>query len=121
MGWLGIPFNVVTGMIPCILIGLFVDDTIHYLFRYRELRRRLTSPALAARLTTWRTGRAMCTSALVLTAGLLVMTFSQFRMTMQFGVCMALAVMLGVLVEVLLMPALLAMLPSVLAPRQRFT
>ncbi len=117
MGWFGIPFNVVTGMIPCILIGLFVDDTIHYFFRYRELRRRVTSPALAARLTTWRTGRAMCTSALVLTAGLLVMAFSQFRMTMQFGVCMALAVALGVLVEVLLTPALLTLLPSVLAPK----
>ncbi|MBI3891374.1 MAG: MMPL family transporter [Candidatus Wallbacteria bacterium] len=114
MGWLGATLDVVTGTIPCILIGLVVDDTVHYFFRYRGHRARGTSAALAARLTTLHTGRAMVSSALVLAAGASVMAFSGFKMTMEFGVFTALAVLYGIAVELTLTPALLVLLPGLL-------
>jgi predicted RND superfamily exporter protein len=117
MGWLSIPLNISTGMVPCVLIGLVVDDTIHALFRYRDERRRIAVPALAVRRMLRHVGRAVVSTALVLCAGMGVLTFSSFRMIVQFGQCMVAAVVSGVAIELLLTPALLASFPGLLSPR----
>ncbi|MBI4858889.1 MAG: MMPL family transporter [Candidatus Riflebacteria bacterium] len=119
MGWLGVPFNIATGMIPCILIGLVVDDTIHYLFRYREHRLRSSRPVLALGKTARQVGRAVVSTALILSAGILVLAFSRFKMIVQFGLFTGLAVSYGLVTELVFTPALFMLFPGLLAPAAR--
>ena len=46
MGWLGIDLSTGTAMIAAVTIGLVVDDTIHFLHRYRREHAGYTRPAL---------------------------------------------------------------------------
>ena len=76
-------------MIASVGIGLAVDDTIHFLLRYRRELRPGRVPAAAARRALLGTGRAMVYSALGLAAGFAIFGFSQFRLNREFGLLTA--------------------------------
>ena len=112
MGLLSIPINLATCMIPSIAIGIAVDDTIHFLSRFRaEYRRRNHADvggAITATLAT--TGRAMVVTSLVLFGGFLVLLASQFQPNRYFGVLTALTMVWALAADLLTVPALLVLL-----------
>jgi hypothetical protein len=57
MGWFGVPLDIATVMVASITLGLVVDDTIHTLAHYRELRAELGSRAAVA--DGWRSARLL--------------------------------------------------------------
>jgi len=116
MGLLGVTFNVTTGMILCVTIGIVVDDTIHYMFRYRAFRSEGAHPRLAVRRATAQVGRPIVGTSVVLALGILVLTCSDFKMTAQFGAFTTLTIVYALLADLVLLPALLVSAPSVLAP-----
>jgi predicted RND superfamily exporter protein len=83
MGVLGIDLSTGTAMIASVVIGLAVDDTIHYLTRYRRERSR--GVAEAVRTTTTGTGRAMVASSVVLVVGFWVGGLGSFNPTIYFS------------------------------------
>jgi len=107
MGVAGIPINLATCMVPSISIGIAVDDTIHFLARYRREVLAGAEVSEAIRTTLRTTGRAMVTTSLVLTAGFLVILLSQFPTNVYFGVLCALTIAVALLGDLLLLPALL--------------
>ena len=105
MGYAGIDLSTGTAMIAAVVIGLAVDDTIHYLARYRRERHR--TPAEAIYATTTGTGRALVISSVVLVLGFWTGCFGSFKPTVYFSLLTGLT-MIGALVnDLLVLPACL--------------
>jgi hypothetical protein len=105
MGACGIDLSTGTAMIASAVIGLVVDDTIHYLTHF--FRARTDDARAAVRQTTTGVGAALVLNNLVLVLGFWVGCFGSFKPTIYFSLLAGLA-MLGALVcDLLVTPACL--------------
>ena len=101
------PLSLPTSLIGSVALGIAIDDTVHFLVRYRRERSAGLSPADAARVTGLRVGLPIATAALMLSAGFAVIALSSFATLREFGVLFAVTVGFCLLAELVLMPALL--------------
>jgi predicted RND superfamily exporter protein len=106
MGYLSIPLSASTVMIASVGIGISVDDTIHFLLRYRRELVAGRSSASAARRTLLGTGRAMVYSSLGLAAGFSILSFSSFRPNREFGILTAFIMVAALLADLFATPYL---------------
>ena len=103
IGNVGLAASVVTA----IAFGIIVDDTIHFLSKYRSARSRgLPSPD-AVRYSFRTVGRALCTTTAVLSLGFLVFAFSGFESSWAMGLLITLTIVFALLADFLLLPPLL--------------
>jgi uncharacterized protein len=110
MGWAGIDLNICTSTIASISIGIAVDDTIHYMLGFHDELRHGASRE-AAILTTLRgVGRPILIAAVALSAGFLIVCFSNFAPVRHFGVLSSITMVIGVFTDLFLLPALLVTL-----------
>ncbi len=107
MGLAGIHLKPSTALIFSLAFGIAVDDTIHFLSKYRLLRKTGLDSDMAVRVTLRETGKAILFTSLVLMAGFLVFTFSSFGGTVTMGALTALTLGAALLANLLLLPALL--------------
>lgn len=107
MGWAGIPLDFMTMTIAAIAMGIAVDDTIHYLHRYRAEARRV-GPRAAVAATHHSVGHALLYTTLILACGFALLLASDFLPSVYFGLLTALALLLALLADLTLLPALLA-------------
>lgn len=106
MGFFGVVLKPSTALIFPLAFGIAVDDTIHFLAKYRLNRQHLArDPAIRATLR--ETGKAILFTSLVLMGGFLVFTASSFGGTVTLGALTALTLALALLANGLLLPALL--------------
>jgi uncharacterized protein len=108
MGWSGIPLDIATATVGAIVLGIVVDDTIHFLHRYRVSQRAGMSSATAATETIRHAGRGMLLTSAVLGSGFAVMIAAGTKSISYFGLLAALAVLSAVACDLLLLPALLS-------------
>lgn len=107
MSWLGIKLNIGTTLIGGIALGMAVDDTIHFLWRYVKERRKGVC-VQGALITTIRfTGLAICLTSVLIAAGFSVMMLSQFVPTADFGLFTTSAILLALVTDLFLLPAIL--------------
>jgi signal transduction histidine kinase len=107
MGWLGIRLSVTTSLIACIAIGLAVDDTIHYLYRYnREFKKDLDKDR-ALRDTIKTVGKPIIFTTLAISIGFFVLMFSQFKPTAIFGFLMVITMLSALIGDLIILPALM--------------
>lgn len=106
MGWAGLPLDLMTITIAAIVMGIAVDDTIHYVHRYlAELKKGTAQQAIA---TTHHTvGMAALYTSLLIGAGFSMLAFSDFVPSVVFGLLTALAMVLALLAALCLLPLLL--------------
>jgi predicted RND superfamily exporter protein len=107
MGWIGLPLNIATAMIASVSIGLTVDSSIHYLSGYRRARRRGLSVTDAIHATHGSVGRALVFANLALILGFTVLALSQFIPMVYFGILVSLAMLGGLIGNLILLPLLL--------------
>lgn len=119
MALFSVPFNTVTSMMLAIALGIAVDDTIHYLWRYRICRRRGRGLGRAIAITHLSVGRACTLTSLVLAAGFAVMGFSRFLPIAYFGCVISAVMAIALAANLLLLPALLFTLDGWLAMWRR--
>ena len=82
VGEVGVSLSVVTTM----TLGIVVDDSVHFLSKYRRARRELGCASPDAVRVAFRTvGRALLTTPLVLVAGFIVVSFSSFELNSGWG------------------------------------
>jgi signal transduction histidine kinase len=107
MGWLGIPLSAPTSLIASIAIGLAVDDTIHYLYRYnREFKKDLDKDrALCDTLK--NIGKPIIFTTLTISIGFFVLMFSHFKPTATFGFLMVITMLTALMGDLILLPALM--------------
>ncbi len=107
MGYMGIRLDIGTAMIAAIALGVAIDDTIHFLARYRELRVAHGDERPALRATLEEVGRPMVLTSFSLAAGLPVLIFSAFTPHAYLGGFGALAILMALVSDVILLPAIL--------------
>lgn len=110
LGWLGSLVNIGTAMIASVSIGLTVDSSIHYLSAYRRARSRGNTHERALRLTQGEIGLSLVFSNIALICGFSVLTLSEFVPLNYFGVLVSIAMLGGLLGNILLLPLLLTWL-----------
>ena len=106
LGLLNIPLDIMTITVAAISVGMAVDNTIHYIYRYKkELRKNGSDIALKNAHST--TGRAIFYTASTIAAGFCILSLSNFFPTVLFGVFTSIAMMLAFLCSLTLLPNLL--------------
>lgn len=118
MGFFGIELNVVTAMLSSIMIGVGVDYTIHFLWRYRNARAEGLPPDDAVRETLTTTGRGIVFNALSVIAGFAVLLISNFLPVKFFGFLVVVSITACLVGALVLLPAIcLVLRPGFLEPR----
>jgi hypothetical protein len=107
MGWFGIPLDLATATVGAIVLGIVVDDTIHFLHRYEQERRTGRTSAESVRRSIVSTGRSIALTSLVLGGGFAVLMAAGARGLVYFGLVATLAIIGAALADLLLLPALL--------------
>jgi signal transduction histidine kinase len=107
MGLLGIPLSVATSLIASIVIGLAVDDTIHYMVRYNAEFKRDLDKDRAMRDTVFHTGRPILFSSFTIGLGFAVLILSHFQPTAVFGLLMVVTMSAALLGDLILLPILM--------------
>ena len=110
MGYFDIILRPPTAMTFAVAFGIAVDDTIHYLTRYRmELPALKWDYRLANDRTIITTGLAMITTTGILVTGFLILVFSSFTPTADFGLLAALTILIALVCDLTFLPALLGL------------
>jgi len=107
---LGISLDVGTVMIAGVALGLIVDDTIHFLYRFRMEMRDAESATDAVQAAMKATGRPIVSTSLILGLGFLVLIFASFNPVIHFGILTTGVILLALVFDLLVLPALLVLL-----------
>jgi len=107
MGWFGVPLDTDTLMIAPVIIGIAVDDTIHFITHYRMamVEHRDMNRALKSAIS--EVGQAVTFTTLILGCGFFMLTFSDYLGLAKMGGFGALAIFVALLCDLLLLPALI--------------
>ena len=118
MGYFGIPIKPSTILIFSIAFGITVDDTIHFLAKYRqELKHHQWNIKEAAHLALRETGISMIYTSIILFFGFGVFTVSSFGGTVALGVLVSLTLVVAMLADLVLLPSLLLSLDKALTTK----
>jgi hypothetical protein len=107
LGWLGLRINMGAAMIAAVSMGLSVDSSIHYLDSFLRARDRGLAVGDALAEVQSSVGRAMLFSTLALVLGFSVLCTSEFVPTIYFGALVSLAMLGGLLGNLVVLPLLL--------------
>jgi len=107
MGWAGIPLDMMTIMIASVSMGMAVDATIHYTFRWRNEVAAGVAPDDAILRSHESIGQAIAYTSVTVVGGFWVLVFSNFKPTIYFGVFTSLAMAAALLASLVLLPVLL--------------
>ena len=106
LGLLNIPLDIMTITVAAISVGMAVDNTIHYIYRYKkELKKNGSDNALKNAHST--TGRAIFYTASTIAAGFCILSLSNFFPTVLFGLFTSIAMILAFISSLTLLPNLL--------------
>jgi hydrophobe/amphiphile efflux-3 (HAE3) family protein len=106
MGFSGIYMDLPLMSLSAIILGVAVDDTIHFFTRYRREFDRLGNYALALKATLRSVGRAILFTSMTLTLGFSVLMFSDLSGLARFGLLAGFAFTWALLADLLLAPAI---------------
>ena len=112
MGWLGIPLDVMTITIAAICIGIGVDQSIHYIHRFRSEIKQQGSARIAIEKSHASTGKAIYYTSVIIVVGFSILGLSNFIPTIYFGVFTAFAMLVALIANLTLLPLLLLSINS---------
>jgi predicted RND superfamily exporter protein len=107
MGWSGIPVNMTTAMMLSVTFGIAVDDTLHYLWRFRDALRETGDYSVAVMRAHGSVGRACVFTTVVIAGGFWILILSEFLPTAYFGGLVGFTMMATLAADLVLLPALL--------------
>ncbi|HSQ47835.1 MAG TPA: efflux RND transporter permease subunit [Lutibacter sp.] len=121
MGYLGIPLKPSTILVFSIAFGISVDDTIHFLAKYRqELKANNWRIKISVYKALHETGVSMFYTSIVLFFGFLVFTVSSFGGTIALGGLVSITLLFAMSSNLLLLPSLLLSLEKTIANKEDF-
>ncbi|MCH8902555.1 MAG: MMPL family transporter [Bacteroidetes bacterium] len=107
MGLAGIELKASTAIIFTISFGIAVDDTIHFLSRFRLLQLKGFSTHESVRITLEETGKAIIITTIILSIGFLTLLFSDFYGTFYIGLLTSATLLSALFADLFLAPVLL--------------
>ncbi len=104
VGHIGLAVSVVAP----VALGIIVDDTVHFLSKYKRARQELGKSAEeAVRYSFHTVGTALFLTSIILVCGFFVLTFSGFRMNVHLGFMTTIAILCALAADFLFLPTLL--------------
>jgi len=107
MGWLKIPLDIMTITIAAIVIGIAVDNTIHYIHRFTEEFRIDRDYWATVKRCHGSIGHAMYYTTMTITLGFAILALSSFIPTIYFGLLTGFSMLVALLADLALLPLLL--------------
>ncbi len=107
MGFLSIPLDIVTALLSSIMIGVGVDYTIHFLWRYKAEYASSLDRGIAIVKTLETAGRGIVFNAFSVIVGFSVLIFSSFAPLRFFGVLVVVSIFSCLICALLLIPAII--------------
>lgn len=107
LGLLRIPLDIMTITVAAISVGMAVDNTIHYIYRYKKEMKATKSVEQALLNAHTTTGRAIFYTAATIATGFSILSLSNFFPTQLFGIFTALAMLVAFISSLSLLPNLL--------------
>ena len=108
IGFLSIPLDIMTITIAAITIGIAVDNTIHYLYRFKEFNKN-NNVIDAINLTNMSAGLAVFTTSVTIALGFSILSLSSFIPTVIFGIFTSMAMIFAMIGVLVLLPSLIIM------------
>ncbi len=109
---MGIDLKVSTALIFTVSFGIAVDDTIHFLGNLKLELEAGKSLHKALEHTFITTGKSIILTSVILFAGFVSLSFSDFSSTYYFGMLVSLSLLFAVIIDLTLLPILLLTLPE---------
>ena len=107
IGILGIPLDMMTITIAAITIGIAVDNSIHYIYRFKEEFSVLKDYKKTLQTCHSTVGSAILNTSITIVFGFSILVLSKFIPTIYFGVFTGLAMLLAMISVLTLLPALI--------------
>ena len=107
MGYFGINLKITTAIVFTIAFGIAVDDTIHFLSKFKLELKGGKSVPYALKRTTIATGKAIVLTSAILCSGFMLLLFSDFLGTFYMGLMISTTLFFAVLADLFLLPALI--------------
>ncbi len=118
MGHLNIELNMATALLTSIMIGVGIDYTIHFFWRYREEREKGLNPSKAVKKTLLTTGRGIVFNAFSVIIGFLALLASSFVPVQFFGFLVVVSIFTCLVGALVVVPSIcLVIRPRFLEPR----
>ena len=110
MGWMGIPLDMMTITIAAISVGIAVDNTIHYIHRFRHEFAIDRNYLAAMHRSHESIGYAMYYTSITIIIGFSILVLSKFIPSIYFGLLTGLAMLIALMAALTLLPQLLIFL-----------
>ncbi|MFT6373259.1 MAG: putative RND superfamily exporter protein [Gammaproteobacteria bacterium] len=107
MGWIGIPLDIMTITIAAISIGIGVDDSIHYVHRFREEYAIDHDYWAAIKRSHNSIGHALYYTTVTVVLGFSILALSNFIPTIYFGLLSGVAMTIALIANLMLLPVLI--------------
>ena len=107
IGLLGIPLDMMTITIAAITIGIAVDNSIHYIYRFKEEFKNSNDYNKTLELCHSTVGRAILNTSITIVFGFSILVLSKFIPTIYFGIFTGLAMLLALVSVLTLLPSLI--------------
>ena len=107
IGLIGIPLDMMTITIAAITIGIAVDNSIHYIYRFKEEFKVLKDYNKTLYLCHSTVGKAILNTSITIVFGFSILILSKFIPTIYFGVFTGLAMLLAMISVLTLLPSLI--------------
>jgi len=107
IGLLGIPLDMMTITIAAITIGIAVDNSIHYIYRFKEEFDNIKDYNKTLTLCHSTVGQAILNTSITIVFGFSILVLSKFIPTIYFGIFTGLAMLLAMISVLTLLPSLI--------------
>ena len=107
IGLLGIPLDMMTITIAAITIGIAVDNSIHYIYRFKEEFIKIKDYNKTLKICHSTVGIAILNTSITIIFGFSILVFSKFIPTIYFGIFTGLAMLLAMISVLTLLPSLI--------------
>jgi len=107
MGWFNIPLDIMTITIAAIAVGIGVDDTIHYIHRFKDEVSKTEDYIEAVEQSTNTIGHAMQYTSVSIMLGFSILVLSNLIPTIYFGLLTMVVMFTALMADLLLLPKLL--------------
>ena len=112
-GWVVGEIGLAVSVVAPVALGIIVDDTVHFLSKFRRARIELgKTTEEAIRYSFHTVGPALFLTSIILVCGFLVLTFSGFRMNVQLGYMTTISIIFALLADFLFLPTLIMKLSN---------
>ncbi len=107
IGIVKIPLDMMTITIAAITIGIAVDNSIHYIYRFKEEFKKINNYKLTLKKCHSTVGVAILNTSITIVFGFSILVLSNFIPTIYFGIFTGIAMLLAMISVLTLLPALL--------------